>query len=75
MRTVSIFKNGNNQAIRLPKDLEFDGVTELTIVKEGASLVLTPKRKSWVSFGDVDLADSDFLSERPDILEEGRVVL
>ncbi|HBQ0833505.1 TPA: AbrB/MazE/SpoVT family DNA-binding domain-containing protein, partial [Klebsiella pneumoniae] len=26
MRTVSIFKNGNNRAIRLPRDLDFDGV-------------------------------------------------
>jgi len=75
MRTVSIFKNGNNQAIRLPKDLEFDGVSELTIVKDGNSLVLTPKRKSWISFGDVERADPDFLSERPDIIEEGRAVL
>ncbi|HBV8515257.1 type II toxin-antitoxin system VapB family antitoxin, partial [Klebsiella pneumoniae] len=24
MRTVSIFKNGNNRAIRLPRDLDFD---------------------------------------------------
>lgn len=25
MRTVSIFKNGNNRAIRLPRDLDFEG--------------------------------------------------
>ncbi|EDA2592336.1 AbrB/MazE/SpoVT family DNA-binding domain-containing protein, partial [Salmonella enterica subsp. enterica serovar Urbana] len=25
MRTISIFKNGNNRAIRLPRDLDFDG--------------------------------------------------
>ncbi|MDO1757427.1 type II toxin-antitoxin system VapB family antitoxin, partial [Klebsiella quasipneumoniae] len=24
MRTVSIFKNGNNRAIRLPRDLDFE---------------------------------------------------
>jgi len=29
MRTVSIFKNGKNQAIRLPKDMEFNGLSEL----------------------------------------------
>lgn len=29
MRTVSIFKNGNNRAIRLPRDLDFEGVSEL----------------------------------------------
>ena len=37
MRTVSIFKNGNNRAIRLPRDLDFDGVSELEIVREGDS--------------------------------------
>lgn len=31
MRTVSIFKNGNNRAIRLPRDLDFDGVSELVL--------------------------------------------
>lgn len=25
MRTVSIFKNARNQAIRIPKDMEFEG--------------------------------------------------
>ncbi len=35
MRTVSIFKNGNNRAIRLPRDLDFEGVSELEIVREG----------------------------------------
>jgi antitoxin VapB len=25
MRTVSIFKNGNNRAIRLPRDMDFEG--------------------------------------------------
>ena len=29
MRTVSIFKNGNNRAICRPRDLDFEGVSEL----------------------------------------------
>ncbi len=28
MRTASLFKNGKNQAVRLPKEFEFDDVTE-----------------------------------------------
>ncbi len=32
MRTVSIFKNGHNCAIRLPRALDFEGVNELEIV-------------------------------------------
>ncbi len=47
MRTVSIFKNGNNRAIRLPRDLDFDGVSELEIVREGDSIILRPVRPTW----------------------------
>ncbi len=42
MRTVSIFKNGNNRAIRLPRDLDFEGVSELEIVREGDRIILRP---------------------------------
>ena len=75
MRTASLFKNGKNQAIRLPKEFEFKGVSEVSIEKDGESIIITPKRKSWSSFSEVEKADSDFLSERPDVLEEGRVKL
>ena len=75
MRTASLFKNGKNQAVRLPKEFEFDGVTEVEISKEGESIVLTPKRKSWMSLLETEIADADFLVDRPEILEEGRVEL
>ena len=61
MRTASLFINGKNQAVRLPKEFEFEGVTEVEISKEGESIVLTPKRKSWLSFSEV--ADADFLDD------------
>ena len=72
MRTVSIFRNNRNQAIRLPKDFEFPGVTELTIEKQGDTLVLRPVRPSWTSLMDEPRADADFLSDRADLIEEGR---
>ncbi len=75
MKTASLFKNGRNQAVRLPKDFEFEGVTEVTITKEGESLVLTPVRKSWLSLNEVEKADEDFLLERVDVVDEGRVKL
>lgn len=75
MRTVSIFRNNRNQAIRLPKDLEFPGVTELTIERRGDVLILRPVRPSWTSFLDEPPADADFLAERPELIEEGRVDL
>ena len=75
MRRAKIFKNGKNQAVRLPKEFEFEGITEVSIVKDGESIILTPKRKSWSSFADVDHVDSDFLVERPDVIEERSIEL
>ncbi|MGD9537565.1 MAG: type II toxin-antitoxin system VapB family antitoxin [Alphaproteobacteria bacterium] len=75
MRTVSIFRNNRNQAIRLPKDFEFPGVAELTIEKQGDTILLRPVRPSWTSLVDEPRADADFLTERPDLIEEGRFSL
>lgn len=73
MRTVSIFKNGKNQAVRLPKDFEFDGVNELEIQKDGDVITLRPARPDWLSFGGLEQADSDFMSEREEVIaDEGR---
>ena len=75
MRTVSLFKNGRNQAVRLPKEFEFEGVSELEISRVGDALILRPARKSWTSFAIVDKVDADFLLERSEVVEDGRVVL
>ena len=72
MRTVSIFRNNRNQAIRLPKEFEFEGVTELTIERQGDTILLRPVRPSWSSFLDEPRADAAFLRERPDLIEERR---
>ena len=72
MRTVSIFRNNRNQAIRLPKDFEFQGITELTIERQGDAILLRPVRPDWLSFKNEPNADADYLSERPDLIEEGR---
>ena len=75
MRTVSIFRNNRNQAIRLPKEFEFEGVTELPIERQGDTILLRPVRPSWSSFLDEPRADAAFLHERPDLIEEGRFSL
>jgi antitoxin VapB len=73
MRTVSIFTNGKNQAVRLPKDMEYQDVSELEIIKNGDIITLRPIRPDWLSFENVEKADSDFLIERKDvIIDEGR---
>lgn len=67
-RRASIFRNGANQAVRLPQELRFpQEVTEVRIRKQGDSLVLSPIRPDWVSFFamKVDVPD-DFLADRGD---------
>ncbi len=78
MRTVSIFKNGANQAVRLPKDMGFEGVSELEIIKEGNTIMLRPikAKPDWLSFSAVEKADEDFMCDREDVVsDEGRFEL
>ncbi|CAG8865761.1 hypothetical protein PS627_01680 [Pseudomonas fluorescens] len=73
MRTVSIFKNGKNQAVRLPIDMAYEGVGELEISREGDVITLRPARPSWSSLLEMPIADPDFLQERPVVVsDEGR---
>jgi antitoxin VapB len=76
MRTVAIFKNGKNQAVRLPKDMEFQGVNDLEIIKNGDTITLRPVRPDWLSLAECQKVDADFLQERPDVIsDEGRFTL
>jgi antitoxin VapB len=67
--------HNRNQAIRLPKEFEFHGVTELIIEKQGDAILLRPARPNWTSFSDEPRADANFLRERPDLIETGRFSL
>lgn len=42
-RTASLFRNGRNQAVRIPVEFELPG-TEVYIRKEGDNLVIAPKQ-------------------------------
>jgi antitoxin VapB len=43
-RSVRLFRNGRNQAVRIPRDLELPG-KEALIRKDGEALVIVPKRE------------------------------
>lgn len=43
-RHVRLFRNGRNQAVRIPREFEFDG-DEALLIKDGDRLVLEPIRK------------------------------
>ena len=73
--TAKLFTNGRSQAVRIPKAYQFEGVDEVILRKEGDALIVIPARKSWISFADeVSRADEDFMTERPDLMDEGRIV-
>ena len=46
MQTAKVFKSGNSQAIRLPKDFQFRG-SEVYIKKMGNCVVIIPKEDTW----------------------------
>ncbi|MXZ79977.1 MAG: AbrB/MazE/SpoVT family DNA-binding domain-containing protein [Gammaproteobacteria bacterium] len=68
MHTAKIFKNGCSQAVRIPKEFAFKGVTELAVQKIGEKLILSPVRKSWLTLNDESSpVGDDFLTGRPDL--------
>ena len=46
-RHAALFRNGRNQAVRIPRVFELEG-TEVLIRKEGEQLILTPIRPNRV---------------------------
>jgi antitoxin VapB len=59
-RTARLFRNGVNQAVRLPRDFEIDA-DEVIIRRDGDNLILTPKPRSWDDyFSHARRLDPDF---------------
>ena len=74
VRRASIFRNGNNQAVRLPQELRFaEHVKEVRIRKLADGLLLSPVRPDWASFFALDVdAPDDFLANRHDFPPQSR---
>ena len=73
-KRASIFRNGANQAVRLPQELRFPaGVKEVQIRKQGDGLLISPVKPNWSSFFamKVDVPD-DFLEDRNDPSPQSR---
>jgi antitoxin VapB len=49
MQTAKLFQNGRSQAVRLPKEFNFEG-TEVFIQKVGDTVILFPENKVWETF-------------------------
>lgn len=71
-RTAKLFKNGDSQAVRLPKEFRFDG-TEVLIKRVGNAVVLLPKTRSWDAlFQSLGQFTPDFLAERQQPAQQNR---
>lgn len=72
MKTAKLFKNGESQAVRLPKEFRFEG-DEVLIKKAGNAVVLLPKKKSWDALVDsLSQFTSDFMADRSQPSENDR---
>jgi antitoxin VapB len=64
VKTAKLFKNGDSQAVRLPKEFRFAG-KEVLIKRLGNAIVLLPKAQSWETLVEsLDKFPADFMSER-----------
>jgi virulence-associated protein VagC len=60
---ASIFRNGANQIVRLPRELRFsEAVKEVRIQKQGDSLLISLLKPDWTSFFSIAIdVPEDFL--------------
>jgi antitoxin VapB len=49
MRKARVFKSGNSQAVRLPKEFQFDE-KEVEIFKQDGDVILRPVTKTWRNY-------------------------
>ncbi len=49
MKAAKVFKSGNSQAIRLPKEFQLD-VKEVGIFRQDGDLILRPMKKTWQDY-------------------------
>jgi antitoxin VapB len=64
MKTAKLFRNGQSQAVRLPKEFRFDD-DYVFIKKEGDMVTLIPSKGSWQSlFNSLDKFSDDFMTAR-----------
>ena len=65
MQTAKLFQNGRSQAVRLPKEFQFDG-DDVFIQKLGDAVLLIPRSKLW------DVLEEGINEFSDDFMIEGR---
>lgn len=71
-RKAKIFMNNRSQAVRLPKDFQFN-TQEVFIRKEGADVVLSPRPSDWSSYlAEAPVASPSFMENIEDLRVQER---
>ena len=66
-RKAKIFMNNRSQAVRLPKDFQFN-TQEVFIRKEGSDVVLSPRPSDWSSYlEEAPVASTTFMEDVEDL--------
>jgi antitoxin VapB len=75
MKTAKLFKNGNSQAVRLPKEFQFSG-RDVIIRKVGRNVVLSPRDDPWsLLVQSLNLFTDDFMEDRGQTIQDEREAL
>lgn len=75
MKTAKLFRNGQSQAVRLPKEFRFEG-DFVYVKKSGNAIILLPARGSWDSFvKSLEKFSEDFMAEREQPVSQKREAL
>jgi antitoxin VapB len=73
-RKAKIFMNNRSQAVRLPKEFQFQ-TREVFIRKEGSEVVLSPRPFDWTAYlAESPAASSDFMEAVEDLPVQERDV-
>ena len=63
MMTAKLFRNGQSQAVRLPKECRFNG-DEVIVNKVGDVVMLVPNNSEWEGFlTSINLFSDDFMED------------
>ena len=66
-RKAKIFMNNRSQAVRLPKEFQFQ-VQEVFIRKEGSDVVLSPRPSDWSAYlTEGPIASDTFMNDVEDL--------
>ena len=72
LRTAKIFMNNRSQAVRLPKDFQFD-TTEVFIRKVGDEVILSPRPPDWSAYlATGPVASAEFMEGVEDLPVQAR---